>query len=667
MATIPLTDIPNAPTGVFTPVSDYKFPTDQVGDAARNDINRGFQGAMQNPANAGLQYDAQTHLGQQISSTTGQVAGLAMQLQAEQNKKDYEQAQYTGTLKFYQNQTDVSKLYDQKKSQLPVSQWPSAWNEAAGENGSNLINGVDGQNQLSPWEQRAMMHEVMKTYHTGMATATNQAYAQEHQDDAVDALTTIQEAAKKGDWKAFDAQYDAGTSRGLFSKEQQLSLMKQKAVSQDYNGAVTEVTSNPTGQIAQDFQAAAKTGSTLKSYPNLSAENVKKIGGVVDVVKNDNIWNTASYFKAQIDAGTIKDASQFENDPQFKAMTGTDEATGKQAQDAIRQYLTNPWAGTPKGEANFNQGNNLVGTFPDKSPNADPVAKQYMDRKLWVMGNVPAPQTDDLIKQLDKRRAELADPANNGSLKPETKISQFVSKQMDSKLKGGYFGDFVATPTSTEESDAHNAAYYKQQGIQDQVMKGGKIGRDTYSDGAPATMQEAQDRINSAMTKYQQANDAMMPTKSAPQHGMIYNFFHPNASTKGKTSDVTDTSVSASVASNDNPVIPVSAVGTTYGYEKKGEPNHDTNSSNGIGDHDNPLTKGTSVALSPEIKSAAKQAGIKKGDMMYVHFEGQENPVLVRNDDTTSKKLKGRVDFYNPDGEANNPYQDMKVVGIQKA
>jgi hypothetical protein len=282
------------------------------------------------------------------------------------------------------------------------------------------------------------------------------------------------------------------------------------------------------------------------------------------------------------------------------------------------------------------------------------------------MGNVPAPQTDDLLKQLDKRRGELADPANNGNLKPETKISQFVSKQMDSKLKGGYFGEFVATPTSTEESDAHNTAYYRQQGIQDQVMQGGQIGDRKFPEGAPTNMMEAQDRINAAMRKFQQANDAMIPPKPAPQHGVIYNFFHPNAS-KGKTSDATDPSASASVASNDNPIIPVSAVGTTYGYEKKGEPNHDTNSANGIGDHDNALTKGTSVALSPEIKSAALQAGIKKGDMMYVHFEGQTEPVLVKNDDTTDKKLKGRVDFYNPDGVASNPYQDMKVVGIQKA
>ena len=392
-----------------------------------------------------------------------------------------------------------------------------------------------------------MMHNVMHTYHTGMATAANQAYSQLHQDDAVDALTGLQEAAKKGDWKAFDAQYDAANGRGLLSKEQQLSLNKQKEVSIDYNGAVTEIVTNPNGAIAKDFQAASKTGTTLKGYPNLDAANVKKIAGVVDVVKNDNIWKTASFFKSQIDAGTIKDASQFENDPQFKALTGIDDATGKDAQAAVRQYLTNPWAGTAKGEANFNQGNNLVGTFPDKGANADPVAKQYMDRKLWIMGNVPSPQTDDLIKQLDKRRGELADPANNGNLKPETKIAQFVSKQLDTNLKGGYFGDFVATPTSIEEADAHNAAYYKLQGIQEQVMQGGQIGRDKYPEGAPTSMKEAQDRINSAMTKYQQGQDAMTPLKTAPPHGAIYNFFHPN-STKGKTSDATPTS--SDVANN---------------------------------------------------------------------------------------------------------------------
>jgi hypothetical protein len=81
---------------------------------------------------------------------------------------------------------------------------------------------------------------------------------------------------------------------------------------------------------------------------------------------------------------------------------------------------------------------------------------------------------------------------------------------------------------------------------------------------------------------------------------------------------------------------------THYGYA--GDPNGDSNSANGIGNHDNQLVSGVSLAFSPDLIS---KYNLQVGQTVTVTLANGQ--VLTgRFDDTTADWLTGRVDIYDP-------------------
>ena len=81
---------------------------------------------------------------------------------------------------------------------------------------------------------------------------------------------------------------------------------------------------------------------------------------------------------------------------------------------------------------------------------------------------------------------------------------------------------------------------------------------------------------------------------------------------------------------------------THYGYA--GDPNGDPNSANGIGNHDNHLVAGVSLAFSPDL---INEYHLQVGQTVTVTMANGQ--VLTgRFDDTTANWLTGRVDIYDP-------------------
>ena len=81
---------------------------------------------------------------------------------------------------------------------------------------------------------------------------------------------------------------------------------------------------------------------------------------------------------------------------------------------------------------------------------------------------------------------------------------------------------------------------------------------------------------------------------------------------------------------------------THYGYA--GDPNGDSNSANGVGNHDNQLVSGVSLAFSPDLIS---KYNLQVGQTVTVTLANGQ--VLTgRFDDTTADWLTGRVDIYDP-------------------
>jgi hypothetical protein len=99
--------------------------------------------------------------------------------------------------------------------------------------------------------------------------------------------------------------------------------------------------------------------------------------------------------------------------------------------------------------------------------------------------------------------------------------------------------------------------------------------------------------------------------------------------------------------SDDNAPAEVPRIQTTYyGYEKPGDPDYDPQSAQGIGDRQNQLEPGKSVALSqPERLARFGVQGKSTGKTF--EYNGQ----TYRDDDSTSYGLTNRrVDIYSPQG-----------------
>jgi hypothetical protein len=89
---------------------------------------------------------------------------------------------------------------------------------------------------------------------------------------------------------------------------------------------------------------------------------------------------------------------------------------------------------------------------------------------------------------------------------------------------------------------------------------------------------------------------------------------------------------------------PIGVEVTHYGYEKPGDPDYDSNSANGIGNHNNRLVPGESLAFSPDLIA---EYHLQVGQTVTVTMANGQ--VLTgRFDDTTADYLTGRVDIYDP-------------------
>jgi hypothetical protein len=643
MATIPLSEIPNAPQGVFTPTADYRFPTDQVGDQAKGEIARGFQGMMQDPRNAGLKYDSQAAIGNATTKTTADIAGTAIEVNSINQQKRQKLSYDSGLIKLTQNETAANDKYNELRSGLPVAQWPSAYVQAYGKDGESLMANLD------PMEQKTMIPHAMRSFHTGMQQASTQAFVNQQQEDAAiatqDFSNKLTTAKTPEEVEGLKPLLDAYQSKGNFSKSQVISFQTAIQTRGETLGWVQGLQAENdqfmTGQ-SKDVQ-----GPTLKRLQdaadkevgigNLDAEHVKKLAKSGTAMANDTVWTMAGHYMDQFKSGTLTSVNQLEKDAIFQNMPSD-------VRNAVYKYVAQPYLGTSQGEINRKDGQSKVDSFPPTD--GSDVGKAYYATQIQLMSTVPAPFLDDQLKTLEKKRLEMSE--NGGNLKPETQIVTDVARGVKAHLMGGTFGPYAATPTDTQEATDSNKAATKAEGIQVQVLSGGKIGHDTYPSGPPSTPKEAADRLDSAMKKYQQGADASsLFNKPAPKHGPIYNWFHGQA--------------------NNNPVIPIDAVGTTYGY--KSDPYMDSNTKMGKGDHENKLVDqsedGGSVGFSREIKKQITAQGIKKGDPIILHLD-DGTTVAALNDDTTDKGLTKRADFYNTRGEKANPYQDRKIVGVQK-
>ena len=623
MAIIKLSEIPNAPQGVANMTMNPQYTGDQVGGMAQAAINRGYQGLMQEPANAGIVGKSISALGGDITSAAGNLASGALYYQKGKDK----QAEAEGMATYYGNKTKIedeyyAKIYD-PQNPIPVESRPALWLNIT-QKGARFLEGMPAN------QQNVFTGEAIKDFNTGLAHTSNEVHTYQKQLYATHQLTQFQTALTGKDWQSARGLVEAGVKTGAFSAEDGLRYETSIKTNEQFHGILDALQTDKTGKLWETIKATGEAGGEIKGAPNVSSENLVKLGKVGEAIHLQNVWtNHVEPLNAKMDAKQIIDAKQLQDDPIYKQMP-------KEQQDAALKRLTNNRAGTSDGEAYTNAGQNLVDTFPKDKENK---AREFMDLKTWITAEVPEPAASMQIKAITAKYDEMS--GNGGNLKPETGVMTTASQHVDSILDSGSLVDgkmsaLEAKVRKGEASQDELANLLKLQAVKATIME--KVRK-----AGPQTEGAAIDAINDATRHIRAANPKT--------EGHLW-WKKPVPAPQIKMSE-----------NNANPVIKVAGTGTTFGY--KGDPNMDSNTAKKIGDHDNQLTA-SSVGFSREIKKQIREAGIKKGDPVILHFDDGTKVAMV-NDDTTDKGLKGRVDFYNPDGPSKNPFEGRKIVGVQKA
>jgi hypothetical protein len=624
MAVIKLSEIPNASQAVANMTMNPQYAGDQVGGAAKADIARGFEGLMQNPQNAGIVGKATAAAGNDIISGGANLAS-GMLYNAKGKDKETE-AHYTAN--YYNAKTQLEDQYFQDindpEKNISVMQRATHWKEIMGDNGSNILA------KLPPQAQGVFGMEAIKEFHTGLAAAANEAHVFMKQEHATNNLKAYQTALTGHDWDKAKEIVSAGIKNGSWTAEDGLRYQTSIDTNQQFQGILNEMNADKTGTLYKTVMALGESGGTMKGAPNVSAENLVKLGKAGETAYNNNLWgNNVEQLKQLIDSKEIIDPNQLKGNKLFEGMP-------EPQKEAVRSRITNNRAGTTEGEVYSNAGQDLVNTYPNDKTNK---SNELLERKTWILGNVPEPAASKQIDALDKKYAEMV--GNNGNLKPETGVMTNAAQQVNAIFDGGKFIDFKFSEIGKTVKDGSANAETIKKYLEMSALK------DSVLDKVRAS--GVQNDADAQKIIYQELRNIRATDKAPPTEGGLW-WKKPIPIPQIKTSD------------NSSPIIKIAGTGTTFGY--KGDPNMDSNTAKGIGDHDNKLAEG-SVGFSREIKQQIKSAGIKKGDPIILHFDDGTKIAAV-NDDTTDKGLKGRVDFYNPNGPDQNPYEGKKIVGVQR-
>lgn len=646
MANIKLSEIPNAPQAVNNYSLNPQFSGDQVGNEAKSDIARGFQGQMQDTQNAGLIGRSIAGLGNDITSSAGNFSSAALYYKKGKDR----QAEAEGFSTYYGNKTAIEDEYysriNDPNNPIPIESRAGIWMDVT-QKGQRFLQG------MPPEQQQAYGVEATKDFYAGVTAASNEVHALKKQEFATKQLTTYQTAMTGLDWDNAKIAVATGVKTGAFSPEEGARMDTSIRTNQQYHGLIDKMYADKTGTLFKSIMATGEQGATLKDAPDVSPENLVKVGKIGEAIYNQDLWaNNVEQFKAQIVSKEIIDPNQLKGNKRFYTMPEPQQA-------AVLAYLTNNRAGTQEGEVYSSAGQNLVDIYPKDKNNK---SNELLEYKTWILGNVPEPAASVQIDALDKKYAEMVN--NGGNLKPETEVSTNLSRGVNAYLKGQMFGDYTESPTDSLESQSSTKAADAANSVKDQVMKGGKIGNTTYPSGPPATSHEAYQRLESAMQKRIQASDANELFKKKEQHGAIWKFFHPSAPASASSSELPQNKTTMSFST------PIGRV-TSYGY--KGDTTPDTNSSAGIGAFTKHLIAGQSFGTSYDIEQKLRDSGIKPNDKVELTLSNGEKVVKIWHDrgatPEQARKLglrnySGRFDFYSPDGPDKR--SDLAVVGFKK-
>jgi hypothetical protein len=432
MANIPLSEIPNAPTAVFTPTASANFNVEgaanQVAGQAKADIAQGYDASKVNPQAAGAIGRAISDLGNGIDRGAQGVAGGLILMDAASRRQQLEEASRTGVIKKFQNEANVQNNYADLMKDQPAGMAGAMWLKAAGQNGENLLQG------MNPYETYAMLPDAMHTFHTGVVSAVHADRSAYTQDQEAQGNIQFTSLYNQQNWAGADKVNEAQWQLRHITEPQYLSNKQAIEVGQQKQGLSQDIASSLAGDGAFAKQVAdtAQQEKPLQGYEQLSPKQLGdayKVGNYLNGKRmdaaQDNVLN-------RVDTGVVSSPEQLSKLPEWNQMD-------KDRQDALIQRLNYNKVGTPQGEIDFKNAKQLVDNYPPTGDSNN--VKDYWDARNFIIANVAdGGQSKALLGELDKKNTEMA--GNSGQLKPQTQVNQWLSQSLTEMLKNNSFGAF---------------------------------------------------------------------------------------------------------------------------------------------------------------------------------------------------------------------------------
>ena len=474
-------------------------------------------------------------------------------------------------------------------------------------------------------------------------------------------MNTKANAVKKmadGDYEGAFAAIDEGVKKGTFSEEQgklEKAMMQddiiRKAELKQRENITSEILTDP--RRAKEILTKAKTGEQTE-FGKLDPSRVKlhlyEADRQIRVTDSDN-WNS---LVERIQNGDIASKEDLKK-----------EAEGKQIDPGKYKRLESAIA------ANITFDPKVAGDLKAKVAGMDFSADKN-DEKFYAL-------KAEIASKLPKEHAELLAGELNSSWKKafdgtpksprevyRSDVIQGIKRIGDSGLLGETGLDKDGKIEDQSKNNAYNTRVYS-------VMQGMDAWFDDRAnkDKTPEDALSYRDTLITPLLDEKSRSNWMKkaPTLVLPstpfQTGMM------GGVNKSDFAKPTPTPPPAKEAIDRAKAMKPEGKVTHYNFP--GDAYSDSNSRAGIGAWDNKLNE-NSLAISPDIESKFKAAGIGKGDPVELTLA--DGSTVIRNwDDRTmqdkqaiekfGKPLRGRFDFHSPGGKQKN--DGMAVLSFRKA
>jgi hypothetical protein len=615
MAQIPLSQIPNAPdlSSMSAPqVNNVNVPNvDFSGEKAS--VAAGYASVIRSNRAANEDVRAAGMVGASVAEVGQGAFKLA---------DSYMDKQKTLADKQQKLETDVAKIdLGTRVAEFNSNFWTSADYSNYQTLGNQYAKRFD--EEVTSWAksqpeavQQGMWLNVLDARSKGFAEASHAAHQQDLSNKFVTAWDGIVQKANRWDSEGAYADAEKATQAGLFNPKQKEEIFATIEATKANNFADLKIQQNPEAAAAE-FNKAAETGESIPGMESLTAKEYSNKAKLAENVYKYQQADRGTAVYSLIDSGDVKTLAQLEKTQSYQQLS----PEWKQA--AKSKLLNEVLADTPDGNRAVGDSFGMLAKFAAGKKGDLNLDYEKLTR---MAGTLPAADSKQFLEDAKELYQERV--RGKGDLPPEIRQRYEMSNTLYNWYKGGVFG----SPENKSSVEA---------------LKKAESDWKTISARNQGTLNEAKKEFM-MQHRVEAARAALIPGESRNL------FFDSVKENKGRPMG----GLGSPRASNDEGESAGKI--TKYGYEKKGEKDYDSNSARGIGAADNKLTPNESVALSPDLE---KSTGAKIGDKVVVTLSNGEK-MVKRFDDRTSKRLKGRVDIYSPDG--NQPLDGVRVAKVEK-